>query len=140
MSVAAVVAFALAAASPEARQVYAITWTKNVVTTAPCAMSIVLPASEAERCTSWTRRESSGPAFHAGLGVVVVGGSDKRLRGLDATDGHVMWERVVPGAIVSQPVIADDGAFVGTDDARVVRVDVASGRIRWEAAVDAEVT
>ncbi len=139
-AVAAVVAFALAAASPEARQVYAITWTKNVVTTAPCAMSIVLPASEAERCTSWTRRESSGPAFHAGLGVIVVGGSDKRLRGLDASDGHVRWERVVPGAIVSQPVIADDGAFVGTDDARVVRIDVASGRVRWEAAVDAEVT
>jgi outer membrane protein assembly factor BamB len=140
VAAAAVVALAVASASPEARQVYAPTWSKNVVATSPCALSIVLPASEAERCTSWTRREAGGPAFHPGLGVIVVGGSDKRLRGLDATNGHIMWERQVPGAIVSKPVIFDDGAYVGTDDARVVRVDVASGRVRWEAAVDAEVT
>jgi outer membrane protein assembly factor BamB len=142
VAVAAVLAHALAlpGATPEARQVYGITWTKTAVEVAPCALSIVMPASEAERCASWTRRESSGPAFHAALGVIVVGGSDKRLRGLDAADGHILWEHATPGAVLAQPVIAEDGAYVGTDDARVVRVDVASGRERWATAVDAEVT
>ncbi len=133
-------AIAIAGATPEARQVYGITWASPAVEVGPCALSIVLPASEAERCASWTRRESSGPAFHPGLGVVVVGGSDKRLRCKDARDGRTLWEHKTPGAVLAQPVIVDDGAYVGTDDARVIRVDVASGRERWVAAVDAEVT
>lgn len=142
MSVSVVVAVtvaALAGASPEARQVYAPTWMTTVIETGPCALSIVMPASEAEHCASWTRRESSGPAFHPGLGVVVTGGSDKRLRALDATSGKTLWTRPSPGAVVAQPVIDGESAFAGTDDARVVRVDVASGRERWVAAVDAEV-
>jgi hypothetical protein len=138
--VTAVAAVALAGATPEARQVYAPTWMTTVVDMGPCALSIVMPASEAERCAGWTRRESSGPAFHPGLGVVVTGGSDKQLRGLDATSGKKLWARPTPGAIVAQPAIDDQSAYAGTDDARVVRVDVASGRERWVAAVDAEVT
>lgn len=134
------VAASLASATPEARQVYAPTWMIDVVKVGPCALSIAMPASEAERCASFTRRESSGPAFHAALGVLVTGGSDRKLRGLDATNGTPLWERSVPGAIVSQPIIHDESAYAGTDDARVVRVDVASGRERWVAAVDAEVT
>jgi outer membrane protein assembly factor BamB len=137
--VVAITAATLAGASPGARQVYAPTWMTTVVETGPCALSIVMPASEAERCASWTRRESSGPAFHPGLGVVVTGGSDKHLRALDATSGKTLWTRPTPGAVVAQPVIDAESAFAGTDDARVVRVDVASGRERWVAAVDAEV-
>lgn len=132
-------AVALAGATPEARQVYAPTWMTTVVEVGPCALSVVMPASEAERCASWTRREASGPAFHPGLGVVVTGGSDKQLRAFDATSGKKLWTRAAPGAVVSQPTIDDNSLFAGTDDARVVRVDVASGRERWVAAVDAEV-
>jgi len=140
IAAAVVVSALLAHASPQARQVYGIAWTKTAVPTGPCALSIILPASEAERCTAWTRREASGPAFHSGLGVLVVGGSDKRLRGLDARDGALLWERAVPGAVNSQASIFDDGAYVGTDDAKVMRVDVSSGRERWVASVDAEVS
>jgi outer membrane protein assembly factor BamB len=133
-------AVVLAAATPEARQVYAPLWTADVVQVQPCILSVVLPASEAERCASWTRRDSSGPAFHAGLGVLVTGGSDRQLRAIDATDGALIWQRPTPGAVVSQPVIDDGTVMVGTDDARVIAIDVASGRERWMAAVDAEVT
>ncbi|MDP2344947.1 MAG: PQQ-binding-like beta-propeller repeat protein [Deltaproteobacteria bacterium] len=144
--VVAAAAFALfssggdAASSPEARQVYSIVWTTPVVETRPCLLSVVLPPSEKERCSSWTRRESGGAAFHDGLGVVVVGGSDRLLHGLDGRDGKKLWETETPGAVVSQPVLVDDGAYVGTDDARVLRVDVTSGHKRWETSVDAEVT
>jgi outer membrane protein assembly factor BamB len=133
-------AVVVAAASPEARQVYAPTWMTTVVQTEPCVLSVALPASEAEHCASWTRRESSGPAFHSGLGVLVTGGSDRQLRAIDATNGALIWQRPTPGAVVSQPTIDGGTVVVGTDDARVIAVDVASGRERWTAAVDAEIT
>ncbi len=127
-------------ANPEARQVYSAVWSVPVVQTGPCLLSVILPPSEKEGCSSWTRRETAGPAFHDGLGVVVVGGSDRKLHGLDAHDGHALWVITTPGAVVSQPLLVDDGAYVGTDDARVARYDVSSGRKRWETPVDAEVT
>lgn len=129
-----------AAGSPEARQIYSIVWSTPVVQTGPCLLSVVLPPSEKERCSSWTRRETAGPAFHDGLGVVVVGGSDRLLHGLDARDGHKLWVKQTPGAVVAKPTLVEDGAYVGTDDARVLRFDVSSGRQRWETPVDAEVT
>jgi outer membrane protein assembly factor BamB len=128
------------AATPQARQVYAIIWRTSAVPAGPCFLSAVLPSSEAERCISWTRRESAGPAFHAASGTVVVGGSDKRLRGLSGIDGALLWEVAVPGALVAKPTLYDDGAYFGTDDGHVVRADVTSGRIRWDVTVDAEVT
>jgi outer membrane protein assembly factor BamB len=103
-------------------------------------LSVILPPSEKERCESWTRRETAGPAFHQRLGIVVVGGSDRVLRGLDGKDGRPRWELATEGAVVAQPVIVDDAAWVGTDDGRVVRVRVASGRLAWQTPVDAEVT
>ena len=129
-----------AAGSAEARQIYSIVWSTPVVQTGPCLLSVVLPPSEKERCSSWTRRETAGPAFHDGLGVVVVGGSDRLLHGLDARDGHTLWVHQTPGAVVAKPTLVEDGAYVGTDDARVLRFDVSSGRQRWETPVDAEVT
>jgi outer membrane protein assembly factor BamB len=144
VSLAAALAVALAAplagATPEARQVFGQVWSTPVVQSGPCVLSVVLPPSEKERCAGWTRRETAGPAFHARLGVVVVGGSDHVVRALDAHDGHVLWERSTNGAIVSRPTIVDDAAFVTTDDARVLKIDVSSGRVRFETSVDAEVT
>ena len=131
---------ARAAADAEARQVYGIVWKSRAVESAPCLLSVVLPASESERCTSWTRRESAGPAFHPALGIVVVGGSDRLLHGLDGRDGRVLWKTSLPGALVAQPVIVDDVAYLGTEDAHALEVDVATGAVRWDIAVDAEIT
>lgn len=128
------------AATPAARQVYAPIWRANAVPMGPCFLSAFLPPQEQERCTSWTRRESSGAAFHAATGTVVVGGSDKKLRAFSAIDGHGLWEVSMPGSVISQPQLWDDGAFFGTDDGHVVRADVSSGRVRWDVTVDAEVT
>ena len=143
MSVVAVVLSAaslLSAATPEARQVYGIAWTAPSVELGPCALSVVLPASEADKCKPWNQREPSGPAFHAGLGILVVGGTDKQLRALDARDGRKIWEKKTPGAVLAQAVLHDDTAYFGTDDARVMGVDVATGTERWVTAVDAEIT
>jgi outer membrane protein assembly factor BamB len=136
----AVAAAPVVGATPDARQVFGAVWSTPVVQSGPCLLSIVLPPSEKERCAGWTRRETAGPAFHARLGVVVVGGSDHVLRALDAHDGHALWEHATPGAVVARPTIVDDAAFVATDDGRVLKVDVSSGRVRFETPVDAEVT
>jgi outer membrane protein assembly factor BamB len=130
----------LGAATPQARQVYAPIWRTSVVPAGPCLLSAFVLPSEAERCISWTRRETAGPAFHAATGILIVGGSDRRLRGISARDGAAMWSVPMPGAVVAQPTIVEDGAYVGTDDGHVLRADVTSGRIRWDVTVDAEVS
>lgn len=137
---AALAALPAAAASPQARQVYGPVWQSNIVVQGPCLFSGFLSPAENEGCISWTRRESAGPGFHAATGTLVMGGTDKRLHGIDAKHGRVVWDVPLPGALVSQPAIFDDGAYFGTDDGHVLRADVTSGRIRWDATVDAEVT
>lgn len=141
---AAAVALAFAssadAATPAARQVYAPLWRSSAVPAGPCLLSAFLPPSEGERCISWTRRESAGPAFHAASGTVLVGGSDKHLRGLSAIDGATLWQVPIAGALIAKPALYDDGAYFGTDDGHVVRADVTSGHVRWDVTVDAEVT
>jgi outer membrane protein assembly factor BamB len=126
-------------AAPEARTVYGQVWRAPVVEAMPCFLSAFLPPSFNERCISWTRRETAGPAFHGDTGIVIIGGSDHMLRGLDGHDGKRLWQVPLPGALVSAPTLADDGAFFGTDDGHVMRADVTSGKTRWDVVVDAEV-
>lgn len=130
----------LGGASPQARQVYAPLWRSTVVPAGPCLLSAFMVPAESERCMSWTRRETSGPAFHAATGIVLVGGSDRRLHGVQARDGAVVWDVPTPGAVLAQPALFDDAGYMGTDDGHVIRADVTSGRIRWDVTVDAEVT
>lgn len=128
------------AATPQARQVYALVWRRPVIESAPCFLSLFLPPAEQERCTSWTRRETAGPAFHVPTGLVVVGGSDRTLRGIQAVSGKLQWEVTLPGALMAKAALHEDGAYLGTDDGHVLRADVTSGRTRWDVTVDAEVT
>ncbi len=138
--VALLLAWQAEAATPAARQVYAPLWRTTAVPAGPCLLSAFVPPSATERCVSWTRRESAGPAFHAASGTVIVGGVDKQLRGLSGIDGAQLWQVPIPGALVAKPSLYDDGAYFGTDDGHVVRADVTSGRVRWDVTVDAEVT
>ena len=127
-------------ATPAARQVFAPLWQSKIFETSHCLFTIFLPAQEDKGCVSFTRRETAGPAFHRQIGVVLVGGSDSKLHSFSAKDGALLWERELPGALVSQPVFDKAAAFFGTDEGHVLRVDVTSGETRWEVEVDAEVT
>ncbi len=130
----------LGAASPAARLVYGLLWVKPVVEMGPCLFTVALPANRAEGCIPWTRRETSGPAFHAPSGLVIAGGSDGRLRAINATNGDVVYATETPGAVVARPTLSGPRAYMGTDDGHVVRVDVTSGRITWDSEVDGEVS
>jgi eukaryotic-like serine/threonine-protein kinase len=128
------------AESPQARRVFAPLWKADAVVAGPCFLSAFMPANDAERCMSWTRRETAGPAFHEATGLVLVGGSDRQLKAFRATNGTLAWSAKTPGAVVAKVALSDDGAYFGTDDGHVLRTDVTSGRVRWDVSVDAEVT
>jgi outer membrane protein assembly factor BamB len=123
-----------------ARQVYGLMWMKQIGEWGPCLLTIALPAKEKERCLSWTRRESAGPAFHPQSGMIVVGSSDGNLYGVSVQDGKKVYTVGLPGALVSKPVLSGPRAFFGTNDGHVLRTDVTSGRVSWNVLVDAEVT
>lgn len=138
-ALALLVALPLLAATPAARQVYGLLWQKEFIGYVPCLLTLVTPAHEEERCLPWTRRVSSGPAFHAPSGILVVGGPNGTLHGLSARDGRILYRQPLPGNLVAKPVLVGEGAYFGTDEAHVLRVDATSGRIRWDVEVDAEV-
>ncbi len=64
--------------------------------------------------------------------IVVVGGRDKMLHGLDPYTGQERWTFMTKGRIDGSPVIVDDRAFVGSGDGRMYAVDVHTGERLWE--------
>jgi len=63
--------------------------------------------------------------------MVVVGGRDKMIHGLDPRTGKEMWTVMTGGRIDGSPVIVGDRAFVGSADGRLYAVDVATGEEMW---------
>ncbi|MCP4502741.1 MAG: PQQ-binding-like beta-propeller repeat protein [Deltaproteobacteria bacterium] len=130
---------AVARPRPTARKVYGPLWFKETVRTGPCLLTVALPAKKDEGCTSFSRRESAGVAFHAPSGFLLVGGSDHQLHGMSAKNGEMRYKAKLPGALIARPTLSGNHAFFGTNEAHVLKTDITSGRIRWDITVDAEV-
>lgn len=62
---------------------------------------------------------------------VVVGGRDKRIRGLSAKDGTQRWEIVAGSRVDSSPVIVGDRVFVGASDGVLYGIKLVNGEIVW---------
>jgi outer membrane protein assembly factor BamB len=73
--------------------------------------------------------------------VVIFGGEDRAVYGLDVASGRMAWKRPFEtgGPVVSSPVVAGDVVLIGADDGQVYGLDPASGEERWSpfAAEDA---
>jgi outer membrane protein assembly factor BamB len=67
-----------------------------------------------------------GWSFVVGDGVVVSTGDD-RVRGLDATDGHLLWQTAGASAVIADGRVIIDGAELRAVDAR-------TGAVAWTAA------
>jgi len=65
-------------------------------------------------------------------GVVVLGGRDRAIHGLDATTGRQIWDVVVRRGVDSSPVIVGDRAYIGTGDGRLYGLELKSGDTVWE--------
>lgn len=64
-------------------------------------------------------------------GLVVVPSKDRRVRGLDAGTGQLLWEFKTGGANVAQPVAVGDDVLVASLDGRVYRLRQRNGRPVW---------
>lgn len=65
-------------------------------------------------------------------GLVVLGGRDKMVHGLDAASGKARWTFLTRARVDSSPVIAGNRVFVGSNDGRFYVLALASGEKLWE--------
>lgn len=63
--------------------------------------------------------------------VVIFGGEDRTIYGLDAATGAQRWARTVGGPVVSWPALVGDMVIIGSDDQTAYALDPATGRVRW---------
>jgi len=78
--------------------------------------------------------EGRGPYFGSpaiGDGLVIVGGIDGRLLGLEAANGQVRWQYVYREEWGSQPLIQDGLVYVATLEGTVLALDAKTGEWRW---------
>jgi outer membrane protein assembly factor BamB len=72
--------------------------------------------------------------------IVVAGGRDKRLHGIDRITGKGLWELRMKDRVDSSAVIcAGKHAVVGSDDGFVYVVDLATGKDVWKYEIGAPV-
>jgi eukaryotic-like serine/threonine-protein kinase len=65
-------------------------------------------------------------------GLMVLGGRDRMVHGLDLATGKPRWTYMTRARVDSSPAIAGPRAFVGSSDGRVYGLDLASGKVVWE--------
>jgi outer membrane protein assembly factor BamB len=61
-------------------------------------------------------------------GLVVLGGRDKLVHGLDVGTGKAQWTFATKGRVDSSPVVAQGKVYVGSADGRVYALDLATGK------------
>lgn len=72
--------------------------------------------------------------------IVVVGGRDKRLHGIDRITGKGLWEYKCRDRIDSSAVICGEKhAVVGCDDGYLYVIDIATGKEAWSTQIGAPI-
>lgn len=72
--------------------------------------------------------------------IVVVGGRDKRLHGIERATGKGLWEFKTRDRVDSSPVICNGkSAIVGSDDGSIYIIDIATGKEVWNYLIGAPV-
>jgi len=64
--------------------------------------------------------------------VVVIGGRDRQIHGIDATSGQSLWSFPGKTQIDGSPVIVGDRVFIGTGDGIVVGLKLSTGEKLWD--------
>ncbi len=73
-------------------------------------------------------------------GMVVLGGRDKFVHGIDAGTGEARWRFETRARVDSSPVVAGDRVFVGSSDGRLYALDTRTGEAGWEFNAGAALT
>ena len=85
---------------------------------------------------AWRYRSGNGDfPFHSSAAVtdklVVVGGRDKLIHGIDRESGNGVWTFPTQARVDSSPVIVGDRVFVGSNDKNLYELNLADGKERW---------
>jgi outer membrane protein assembly factor BamB len=124
-----------------------IRWSVDLVTTQPAAVSngLVVVAGD-ERLTGldaatgvarWnvpvTGGFSAPPLADSGWVIAAATGGD--VLTLRATDGRVLWTKVLGASVRARPAIAADAAYFSLDNSHIVSVELLTGEPRWDRAL-----
>ena len=71
--------------------------------------------------------------------LIIVGGTDSRLYGLDAADGSVLWDRSCAGPPVTDPLIVGNRLFVGAQQ-MVYSISPPTGQAEWVCSLSSAAT
>ena len=73
-------------------------------------------------------------------GKVVVGGRDRLIHCLDASNGEALWTYATRARVESSPAISGGRVYAGSNDGRLYALDLADGTKVWEFHAGAAIT
>lgn len=66
-----------------------------------------------------------------------IASMDGSMYAIDITDGSLVWQRELGNAMVSSPVLGEDGSlYIGSFDSQVMAIDSQDGSVLWRADTD----
>ncbi|MEZ4266258.1 MAG: PQQ-binding-like beta-propeller repeat protein [Myxococcota bacterium] len=74
-----------------------------------------------------------GSASSPDGGLLVVPSADRRVRGIVAATGRILWEVETRGPNVARPTAVDDDVLVGSMDGRLYRLHQRNGGLVWRS-------
>ena len=84
---------------------------------------------------AWRFQSARNMAFRSSAlatdDLVVIGGRDKRVYGINPNDGSTKWTFLAKHRVDSSAVLSGKRAFFGSADGRVQAVDIATGKAVW---------
>jgi glucose dehydrogenase len=102
------------------------------------ASGAVLACSAATGAVAWRTELQLLPAPGMALsgGVLVLGGADRSLRGLDAQTGAERWQFKTQGVVSGAPGMGGKTVYVGSSGGYLYAVERDSGRLAWKYQLD----
>ncbi len=82
----------------------------------------------------WTYKDRNFPFFSSpavSADMVVLGGRDRRVHGVDRVTGKARWVFSARGNVDGSPLISGNRVMIGSDDGRLYLLDLADGKERW---------
>jgi PGF-pre-PGF domain-containing protein len=64
-------------------------------------------------------------------GIIYIGGGDRQLHALIATNGASLWNYTTAGGVSSTPAVSNDIVYVGSWDHNLTALDATTGALKW---------
>ena len=81
----------------------------------------------------------AAPGYDKKSDMLVVGGTDGKMRAFDASSGEPQWETQLEGAIMIAPLFTGNTIYIGTLRGKVYALDKFTGESIWEHKVTGRV-